>query len=288
MNRVLSLLKTDLIQVGRFDHPADHEHRDPPEEFALGYSVSFVEHGEFTMASEKGSGCLRSGSVILMHPEMRFRCTHPAAHPDDVCLCVSFLDTASAEQAIPSIATLAKRKSFQFIRSGSNRLAYLQVRLSRFLARKAEPAAIEALAGEILRIGFDQQDSADARQYSRRQLVWYTDRIEVARQFLDRECHLQHSLSSLAAHVYMSPFHFARVFRTLVGRPPHRYLLERRLLHAAELLRGGLSVTEACFQSGFNNLSHFSRQFRRYFGVHPSHVNHDGHIPRCRHLSGPR
>ncbi|MFY9583035.1 MAG: helix-turn-helix domain-containing protein [Candidatus Acidiferrales bacterium] len=248
MNRVLALLKTDLIQVGRFDHPADHEHRDPPEELASGYSVSFVEHGEFTMAGEKGRGYPRSGSVILMYPGMRFRCAHPAAHPDDVCLCVSFLDTASAEQVIPSIATLARRKSFHFIRSASNRLAYLQLRLSRLLTRNAEPAAVEALAGEILRAGFEQQDSADARQYSRRQLAWYMDRIEVARQFLDRECDLQHSLSSLAARVNMSPFHFARVFRTLVGKPPHRYLLERRLQRAAELLRGGLSVTEACFQ----------------------------------------
>jgi len=68
----------------------------------------------------------------------------------------------------------------------------------------------------------------------------------------------------------MSPFHFARVFRALVGKPPHRYLLEVRLARAARLLREGLSVTETCFAAGFNNLSYFTRRFRRCYGTAPS------------------
>jgi AraC family transcriptional regulator len=91
---------------------------------------------------------------------------------------------------------------------------------------------------------------------------------------IGRECDQQHSLYSLSARVNMTAFHFARVFRALVGKPPHRYLLELRLQRAAELLRGGLNVTEACFQSGFNNLSHFSRRFRRQNGVQPSRFVH--------------
>lgn len=72
----------------------------------------------------------------------------------------------------------------------------------------------------------------------------------------------------------MSPFHFARVFSALLGLAPHRYLLERRLQRAAELLRSGVNVTEACFQSGFNNLSHFSRSFRRRYDASPSRFVH--------------
>ena len=40
--------------------------------------------------------------------------------------------------------------------------------------------------------------------------------------------------------------------------------------HAAHSLREGASVTETCFNSGFQNLSHFSRQFHHHFGVKPS------------------
>jgi AraC-like DNA-binding protein len=274
MNRNRGLFKTELIQIGRFDHPPDHEHSDPPEELALDYSVSFVEQGEFGMASRGHKEALRPGSVIFTRPEMHFRCTHPHAHPDDVCLCIAFLDRASAEEVVPPIAPSLKSKSWWFAPSASNRLAYLRLRLLRLLDGNADAIAIETVAAEMLRIGFGDPDSTGQRPYSGHQLSWYMDRIELVLEVLDRECDQQHSLCSLSTRVNMSPFHFARVFRALVGKPPYRYLLELRLQRAAELLRGGLNVTEACFQSGFNNLSHFSRRFRRQYGVQPSRFVH--------------
>jgi AraC-like DNA-binding protein len=70
----------------------------------------------------------------------------------------------------------------------------------------------------------------------------------------------------------MSVFRFTRVFTELVGRPPHRYLTERRLAVAREMLDQGRGVTETCFACGFNNLSHFSRTFTRQFGASPSRI----------------
>ena len=70
----------------------------------------------------------------------------------------------------------------------------------------------------------------------------------------------------------MSPFQFARVFRELVGIPPHQYLVRRRLARARELLQADMTVTDACYAAGFNNLSHFVRSFRRAFGVSPSRL----------------
>jgi len=80
----------------------------------------------------------------------------------------------------------------------------------------------------------------------------------------------EHPLARLASSVGMSPFHFCRVFRQLVGTPPHRYLMEVRLERARTFLLDGRSVTDACFESGFWNLSHFIRLFARRFGCVPS------------------
>jgi AraC-like DNA-binding protein len=74
----------------------------------------------------------------------------------------------------------------------------------------------------------------------------------------------------MAREVGMSPFHFARTFSELTGQSPHQYLLKLRLRHAATMLRDGASVTQSALDSGFENLSHFSRTFRRRFGVSPS------------------
>ena len=72
----------------------------------------------------------------------------------------------------------------------------------------------------------------------------------------------------------MSPFLFTRVFRELIGLPPHKYLLRLRLASARTLLESGMSVTDTCYTAGFNNLSHFIRMFHRHFGFAPSAVKY--------------
>jgi len=80
----------------------------------------------------------------------------------------------------------------------------------------------------------------------------------------------RHSLWELASKVAMSPFLFARIFRELIGISPHKFLVRVRLQHARALLEQGMSVTEACYASGFNNLSHFIKTFRERYGQSPS------------------
>jgi AraC family transcriptional regulator len=112
-----------------------------------------------------------------------------------------------------------------------------------------------------------------AKLYRARQLQWYAERVEAARITLEREFAEPQALGSLARRVGMSTFQFARIFRELVGTPPHRYLLRIRLNQARELLRSGLSVTRACYDCGFMNLSHFTRSFQGHFGYLPSAAN---------------
>lgn len=64
---------------------------------------------------------------------------------------------------------------------------------------------------------------------------------------------------------------FKREFRQHYGTTPGRWLLERRLECAEQLLRiTGMSVTEIAFECGFEEPSHLSRAFRAKFGCPPS------------------
>lgn len=79
------------------------------------------------------------------------------------------------------------------------------------------------------------------------------------------------SLAELAAAVHLSPFHLSRLFKAETGLPPFEYLTAVKIERAkALLLAGDRTVTQACFESGFNNLSHFSRVFSARVGVSPS------------------
>ena len=68
-----------------------------------------------------------------------------------------------------------------------------------------------------------------------------------------------------------SLYHFIREFRRAFGCTPARYLRERRLTRARQLLAvSNLPVTDICFAVGFESLGSFCTLFRRSEGVTPA------------------
>jgi AraC family transcriptional regulator len=89
---------------------------------------------------------------------------------------------------------------------------------------------------------------------------------EYIREHLDQDL----TLAQLSAVVYMSPYHFARLFHRSTGLPPHRFVVRARVDHAATLLAAPvLSIAGISRVVGFCSPSHFSTVFRRTMGVTP-------------------
>lgn len=79
------------------------------------------------------------------------------------------------------------------------------------------------------------------------------------------------SIADLAASVYLSERHFRRQFEELYQQSPKAYLQNIRLNAAMELLRQQeQSVTDIALACGFSDCNHFSRVFRRRFGLSPT------------------
>lgn len=77
------------------------------------------------------------------------------------------------------------------------------------------------------------------------------------------------TLTELASVVGLSAFHAARLFARTTGLPPHAWRNQLRLQRALGPLRAGVPVTDVAAASGFTDQSHFTRHFRRMFGVPP-------------------
>jgi transcriptional regulator GlxA family with amidase domain len=78
-------------------------------------------------------------------------------------------------------------------------------------------------------------------------------------------------LKDFARLCHRSLSSFKRAFQTHYGIPPGKWLLKRRLEHAATLLRTtGMSVTQIVFECGFEDPSHFCHAFKEKFGRPPS------------------
>lgn len=77
------------------------------------------------------------------------------------------------------------------------------------------------------------------------------------------------SIDSLAEIFFLSRSYLMHSFKDETGVTIHSYVLQKRLLFASDLIRGGIPVTEACYKCGFNDYSTFSRAYRRQFGNSP-------------------
>jgi AraC family transcriptional regulator len=81
------------------------------------------------------------------------------------------------------------------------------------------------------------------------------------------------TVSGIAQAVYMSPYHFARLFKESTGQSPHQYVVEARVRKAKELLTTGkFTISEAAYHVGFVDQSHLTRHFRRVFGLPPKRL----------------
>lgn len=85
------------------------------------------------------------------------------------------------------------------------------------------------------------------------------------------ELHLNENvdIDDLARISCMSRTKFFHEFKLHLGCTPMAYQLQSRLKQAANLLKKGQQITQTCFASGFTNTSHFSRCFKKFYGISP-------------------
>ncbi|CAM2178814.1 AraC family transcriptional regulator [Paraburkholderia sacchari] len=94
-------------------------------------------------------------------------------------------------------------------------------------------------------------------------------RVEIMKALLAADLTEPLRVADLAQAVGLSPFHATRLFTQATGLPPHAWRTQLRLQRALGPLRAGAPVAEVAAASGFTDQSHFTRHFRRMFGVPP-------------------
>lgn len=83
--------------------------------------------------------------------------------------------------------------------------------------------------------------------------------------------HQELSVTSLASRVNQHPDYFSRLFKTFTGQRPVSYILEKRIERAQYLLATSrLAYSDIATQTGFDNLSYFSKSFKKLTGMSPS------------------
>jgi len=96
-------------------------------------------------------------------------------------------------------------------------------------------------------------------------------RVEMAIELMKRNLHHNLTLAELAKGVDLSPSRLRHLFRDEVGSSPARYLRALRIEQSEALLRNStLSIKEIALRVGWQDRSHFERQFKKQRGMTPA------------------
>jgi AraC-like DNA-binding protein len=230
-------------------------------------SIAVVVAGSFKYRSSRGAVVLSSGSLLLGSADESFECDHEHGSGDR---CVSFnYEPAFFERLAADSA--GRGASLKFPAHRLPELPSLipltteaQLGLHRPRSVNFEELALE-LAGRVLTTLSGSPVSMKGTTFRDER------RIATAVRFMDLHFRRPLSLEELSSLVGISPYHFLRTFKHVVGLTPHQFILRRRLREAALRLRTTADpVLDIALDAGFGDLSNFNHTFRAAFGTTPT------------------
>jgi AraC family transcriptional regulator len=96
-------------------------------------------------------------------------------------------------------------------------------------------------------------------------------RLNRTLEYIEANLHKSLSLAQLARVAGLSRMHFAAQFRIATGRPPHAYILSRKVARAQQLLRdNALTIGQVAMELDFSSSAHFAEVFKNQVGETPS------------------
>lgn len=104
----------------------------------------------------------------------------------------------------------------------------------------------------------------------------FSPRMMEIQAYMDEQYAQIETVGEVARHFCLSPAHFSRSFKVYSGYAPVEYLIHTRLYHARQLLIcSEMTVSEISDETGFREVNHFIRTFKKKFGVSPRQFRKD-------------
>ena len=245
-------------------------------EYNNSFCVSFINQGFFEYKVFRRDYEMYVGRALLSKPGYEHQTRHINNHPDITNIFEfknSFFELMKEQYRSSAGWFLCNNDLHALMHSYSMDVDYLYRRiLEKIQSKEFNGLQIDEMVVEL-------QDKIFRTMSNENDFPLLTDKfkqlhlgtVERAVEYIREHFNDQISLDQVSRHCYVSPFHFSRLFKSIVGVPPHKYLLGIRLQHARFLLTNSCRpVTEIAFESGFQSLEHFTTGYRQQFRLSPT------------------
>jgi len=235
------------------------------------YSLFVVLSGQLELTLTNARRSVAAGQLLILEPNLNFSATGKQIELLHLAISPSLtIEHAVSMKLIPTNSTVAFSETIIQSEGRVNRILLdLTSELSTDKPGKEiiVRALVEQLIVQLLR-GYSIARLSDELELSRVGLV--DRRIRRSVELMHTQMDQDLSLKEVAAASYLSPFHFARLFKKITGSTPHNYLAGLRSTRAQQLLAdSNLSITEIAARVGYLSASHFTKAFRQATGTTP-------------------
>ncbi|GAA0540504.1 helix-turn-helix domain-containing protein [Chitinophaga japonensis] len=248
--------------------------RTSQPEYNETFCISFVRKGNFIFNVFRHALDSYNGCVLITKPGYERTVTHAHAVPDE---CTIF---EISNDFYPSLLQRYRHTRFfadndlhsTLIRTGTETEFLHFYILQQVLQRSGSKLQADQLVMEMIdKVLHAVTDYRPDTRISSRLKQQHLTTIERAKAYITANFAQDISLMEIAAHCFVSPFHFSRIFKTFTSCTPHQFLLSIRLQHAAMVLRDtSVPVADAAFSSGFNSIEYFTAAFRQQYRCPPA------------------
>jgi AraC-like DNA-binding protein len=243
-------------------------------EYNESLSISFIRKGFFEYQTFRREDEVHTGRILVSKPGYDHVIRHIEGQPDLTTILEftrDFFMTIQSEFETAAFFFL-NNDIHSLLLQSNPRLDYLHQHIWNSLQQKSSELQLDEMIVDLLEnvIGI-MTNSKTILPISNSLKKFHLGTVEKARQYLLENFHHDISLLQLSAHCLVSPFHFSRIFKSIMNISPHQYLTGLRLTHGKLLLNTtSQSVADISYACNFSSPEHFSSAYKKHFKINPA------------------
>ncbi len=276
MADVHTLHQSDFYQIKDFKCHCEVCSITEPE-YNKSFTVSFIRKGFFEYQTFRRNEEMHVGRLLISKPGYEHKTRHIDNQPDIITIFEfkkNFFEETVLDIYGNKLPWLLRNNDIHslMINTTSELEYYHQKIFQKINSKKYNSLEIDELViGLLEKVMILLSGAETPENISDKLKQYHLGTIEKARDYILSHFKDNLSLQQLAEHCFVSPFHFSRIFKSMIKVSPHQYLTSVRLTHAKVLLTESNSpVSDIGYECGFNSPEHFVTTFKQFYEMKPS------------------